>query len=167
MATRIKYDLDLSPFYRYIRQVLRRSQNFSGVFRAAMKDLERAHARNFDSKGALVGGWQPEDSEYAGWKLGEYGAGGVLVRTGTLKRSLSFSNARGAVRDIGRRQAEFGTSVSYAHFHQSGTEDMNSRKIVFVPNRFVEGLADDALKYLAYGESPLGAMKRAANIGRR
>ena len=156
MATRVRSKVDLRPFYRYIRGVRLRSMNFSGLFRAVMRDLEREHAKNFDSQGALVGGWKPV---YSGWNLDEYGAGGVLVRSGTLKRSLTVSNARGAVRDIGRLQAEFGTKVNYAHFHQTGTEDMVSRKIVFAPRSFAEGLGSDALSYLA-GDQTIGGLKR-------
>jgi phage gpG-like protein len=164
----VKYSLDLGPFYKYLRQVLRRSENFSSVLREAMRELAKEHAKNFDSQGALVGGWQPNDTRYAGWKLEEYGRGGILVRTGTLKRSLtSVTNTRGAVRDIGRKSAEFGTSVNYAHFHQTGTRKMASREIVFTPRQFSEGLAHDAVEYLAYGRDPKGAMTRARNIGRR
>ena len=162
--TRVRSDVDLKPFYRYIRGVKRRSRDFSGVFRSAMKDLEKAHAQNFDSGGALVGGWQPA---YSSWKLEEYGAGGTLVRTGALRSSLTVSNSRGAIRDIGRRQAEFGTSLNYAHFHQTGTEDMASRKIVFTPRSFAEGLGRDAVNHLAYGDNPVGAFRRALNMVRR
>ena len=165
---RVKSTIDISPFIRYLMRVQRRAEDFSGVFKAAMRDLSREHAKNFDTQGALVGGWSPNDTGYASWKLEEYGRAGVLVRTGALKDSLtSISNSRGAIRDIGKKQAEFGTSVNYAHFHQTGTEDMASRQIVFTPNRFAEGLGQDALKYLAYGDSPMGAMKRASNIARR
>lgn len=164
-TTRVKSSVDMSPFLKYMRQVARRSTNFSGVFRASMKDLEKAHARNFDSQGGLVGGWKP--TEYSSWKLENYGRGGILVRTGALKSSLTMSNSRGAVNDIGRKQAEFGTNVSYAHFHQTGTENMAARKIVFVPSRFAEGFADDAVKYVAYGNNPAGALKRAINFARR
>lgn len=160
-----KVDVDYRPFYKYIRQVRRRSENFAGVFRAAMRDLEREHADNFRSSGK--GRWEPLDTGYADWKTKEYGGGGILVRTGDLKRSLSMSNARGAIRNIGRKRAEFGTSVNYAHFHQTGTEDMPQRTVLFTPNRFAEGLAKDAIDYLAYGRDAQGAMKRAANIGRR
>lgn len=162
--TRVRSDVDLRPFYRYVRGVRRRSNDFSGVFRAAMKDLEKAHAKNFDSGGALVGGWKPA---YSSWKLEEYGAGGTLVRTGALKSSLTVSNSRGAVRDIGKKQAEFGTKLNYAHFHQTGTEDMAARKIVFAPRSFAEGLGKDALQHVAYGDNPVGAFRRALNMVRR
>ena len=159
---RYKSSVDYSPFYKYIRQVLRRSTDWSGVFRAAMRDLEESHSKHFGTNGG--GTWKPV---YSSWKTEEYGAGGILVRTGTLKRSLTLRNARGAIRDIGAQRATFGTSVSYAHFHQTGTENMAKREVLFTPNRFSEGLAKDAVEYLAYGNNPLGAMKRAVNIGRR
>lgn len=162
--TRVRSDVDLRPFYRYIRGVRLRSRDFRGVFKAAMKDLEKAHAQNFASQGGLVGGWKPA---YSDWKLEDYGAGGTLVRTGALRNSLTVSNARGAVRDIGLKQAEFGTSLNYAHFHQTGTEDMAARKIVFVPRSFAEGLGRDALDHVAYGDNPVGAFRRALNMVRR
>jgi hypothetical protein len=54
---------------------------------------------------------------------------------------------------------EFGTKVNYVHFHQTGTEDMVSRKIVFAPRSFAEGLGSDALSYLA-GDQTIGGLKR-------
>lgn len=165
MATRIKTSLDLGPFYAYLRGVKRRSINFRPVFKAAMRELAKAHAKNFDSKGALVGGWAPNDTDYATWKLSEYGRGGVLVRTGALKNSLTrISNSRGAVRDIGLTSAEFGTAIEYAGYHQHGTDDFRARKIVFAPQTFAKDLGRDALDYLAYGAGPNGLIKRAKDV---
>jgi hypothetical protein len=47
--------------------------------------------------------------------------------------------------------AEFGTSVEYAHFHQSGTTKMAQRKVVFEPRGFSKEIGDAAADYIIRG----------------
>lgn len=144
--------VDARAVKRRLRGMRRRSRDFRNVFRWALMELERAHNENFSARGTLAGpAWQPLDSEYAAWKLDNYGANGILVREGDMRSSLSDWNSRGAIRDVGRKSATFGTDIGYAAFHQAGTRDMPQRKIVFVPRRFAFHMAEAAAERVVYG----------------
>ena len=151
VSVRIK-KVDQKAVKRRFRGMRRRSRDFSSVFRWSMLELQRAHERNFATRGAASGNvWPPLDNEYAGWKLSEYGAKGILIQEGTLKDSLTRWNARGAIRDISAKQARFGTTIGYAQFHQTGTRDMPQRKVMYTPATFADGVAQASGKHVVYG----------------
>lgn len=144
--------VDTAAVVRRIRAMRRRSKDFRNVFRWALLELEKAHNKNFSARGTMAGpAWKPLDTEYASWKLANYGAKGILVREGDLRSSLTDFNSRGAVRDVGRHKATFGTSIGYAGFHQAGTSNMARRKVVFVPRRFAHGVAEAVAERVVYG----------------
>jgi phage gpG-like protein len=129
-----------------------RSKNFAPVFRWALRELENAHAKNFAAQGAFASNrWKPLDTKYAAWKLANYGAGGILVRSGDFKSSLTDWNSRGAVREIGRVGATFGTSLPIAGFHQYGTHKMAKRPAVFTPRTFSYLTAQAVAEHVVYG----------------
>jgi len=145
-------DVDVSKADRRFAAILRRSRNFKPVFRWMMQQLQEAHRENFKTGGTKSGfRWQPLDPQYASWKLENYGAKGILVRTGSLERSLTMNSGRGAVRDIGARTAEFGTSIPYAKWHQSGTRNMAQRKPLFLPRLMADRTANAVAEYLVHG----------------
>lgn len=164
MPLRITIKVDDSGPQRRLRGMTRRMRNFKPVFRWAFKELQLAHRLNFQSKGAVGGQvWAPLDPEYAAWKLENYGANGILVRTGDLQRSLTFDNARGAVREIRRTKARFGTSIPYARFHQTGTRNMPERPPIVNPEVLQSRLADRMATYIVEGrgvERATGAFRR-------
>jgi phage gpG-like protein len=153
MATRVKItDVDTSALRRRFSQMARRSEDFSPMFRWALRQLQEAHAKNFASRGSLGGStWKPLDPEYASWKLAEYGSGGILVRSGALRDSLTNWSARGAIREIGNTRATFGTSLDYSEFHELGTLKMPARKINFAPRHFANRVAQAAGEHVVYG----------------
>ncbi len=153
MATKVRIrEVDTSAVLRRFRAMIRRSSNFASVFRWALRQLQDAHASNFDARGTLSGSpWAPLDPQYAAWKLENYGADGILVREGTLRSSLTDWNSRGAIRDIGVTEATFGTNLDYAKFHQMGTRMMPSRPPVFTPRTFSNRLARAVGEHVVYG----------------
>jgi phage gpG-like protein len=145
-------DVDTSKADRRFGQILRRSRDFRAVFRWMFQELQEAHRENFRTQGAASGfPWKPLEPQYASWKIENYGANGVLVRSGDLERSLTMNSGRGAVRDIGARTAEFGTKLPYAKFHQSGTSNMAQRKPLFLPRLMADRTADAVGEYLVHG----------------
>lgn len=144
--------VDTSNVRSRFAAMTRRSRDFRPVFRWVMQELQKAHRDNFRTQGASSGfPWSPLDPQYASWKLENYGAKGILVRSGDLQRSLTMNSGRGAVRDIGSRTAEFGTRLPYAKFHQSGTSKMAQRKPLFVPRLMAERTGNVVAEYIVHG----------------
>lgn len=153
MATRVHIrDVDTRALKRRFRGMIRRSQNFSSVFNWAGRQIQDAHAKNFDSRGAASGSvWAPLDSGYSAWKLANYGAEGVLVKSGDLRSSLTNWNSRGAVREVGAKKASFGTEIPYARFLVTGTRAMPARNFNFVPRSFATRVARATGEHIVYG----------------
>ena len=156
--------VDTSRLRRRFKAMARRSNNFKPVFRWMMQQLQEAHRENFRTEGASSGfRWQPLDPQYASWKLENYGAQGILARTGDLRDSLTMNSARGAVRDIGMRTAYFGTTIGYAKFHQAGTANMAERKVLFVPQLMAHDVAKATGEHIVHGS--VGQMYSFLNRG--
>jgi len=156
MSVKIRVSADTSQVNRRYRAMTKRLTNFRPVFRWAFKELQALHRTNFELEGALDGRpWAPLDPQYASWKLENYGAKGILVRTGDLRDSLVFDNARGAVREIRRQSATFGTEIEYAKFHERGTTKMPRRSPI-LDNRFLtEVMSQKIANYIVEGDNVL------------
>jgi len=147
----ISLDIDMhaSGAMRRLAAMKTRAQNFAPVFLQAQKELEAANAANFASAGGASGGWNPLDPGYAAWKATRYPGAPIMVQTGRLFRSLV--NLSGPPSFIRGTEAQFGTSVRYAKFHEYGTRHMPRREIVFQPPLFARRLAKKAAEYMADG----------------
>jgi len=144
--------VDTSSVRRRFAAMTRRSRDFRPVFRWVMQELQKAHRDNFRTQGSTSGfPWQPLDPQYSSWKIENYGAKGILVREGSLQRSLTMNSGRGAIRDIGLRTAEFGTRIPYAKFHQTGTSKMAKREPVFLPRMMAERTGGVVAEYIVHG----------------
>jgi len=137
MGIRIEIDVDLGKTIENLEAMSARSHDFIPVFERARERLASANAENFGTGGLPVGGWAPRSRPYP-WP--------VLRRTGDLMGSLT--SLRGAPNEIRPTFAQFGTAVKYAHFHQSGTSKMPSRKIVFEPPGFARAVGNDAAAHI-------------------
>ena len=150
MAINIEVNVDMANAMARLAAMEARAENFTPVFIAARKDLERANSANFAANGLPSGkAWAPLDPQYGSWKSLNFPGRSTLVRTGRLFRSLR--NLKGAPSYISPNVAEFGTSVEYAKFHQYGTSKMPKRQIVFHTPAFVKETAQNAGKYVADG----------------
>jgi phage gpG-like protein len=63
-----------------------------------------------------------------------------------------LTNLRNSASRIGDSEAEFGTNVEFAKFHQYGTTNLAARKLVFEPPLFAKRLAQIAANYQAHGK---------------
>ena len=135
-GTRVHITVDTSDARAALRRITKRMGDYRPVFKIARDYLEQANAENFATRGlrsgrkwAAYGNWTPEVGQPAR----------LVGKTGNLMESLT--NLRGAPNDMGRKKATFGTNIEYAEFHQYGTRNMPSRKIVFEPFEFSKTMA--------------------------
>lgn len=105
-----------------------RLKNLSPVWEAWAIDFRAKESYLFDAEGAAqgYGSWAPLSPKYAEQKRRDGFTGGILVRTGKLKASLSSVGA-GSITKITPSSLEIGTSIPYAKYHQGGTRRMPAR----------------------------------------
>ena len=127
-------------------------RDFRPAWEQIVSQVERIEEEQFSSQGAHgSGGWQPLSPAYAAWKARNFGGGGILVRTGRLRSSLTRRNPD-SIREVRPLELRFGTRVPYAAFHQRGTRALPERKpielsegdrreIVRTLQRYLVGLA--------------------------
>lgn len=113
-------------------------KGFKSQFKWATRLLKQDIRKDFSTSGG--GKWAALEKETVAWKLDEYGARGILVASGDLRKSLTVDNARGAVRKYDSHKMQFGTdlrdvannrNVVYPAFIQYGTSNMEARKFLF------------------------------------
>lgn len=118
----------------------------------------RIELEQFNSEGARGGQrWQALSPAYRQWKEKHFPGRPILVRTGTLKRSLTVIGTTGSesIRESDEMSLTLGSRVPYAIYHQRGTSRMPARppmqiqrndmgKIVSRMWRFAERGARDA-----------------------
>lgn len=113
-----------------LRTMRRRAQDLRAVFDEFGDYYAAFHFFRFARSGQFIGTkrWAPLDPKYKMRKTATYGARPILVATGALMASLNHRPFD--VDRIGPRRAEFGTSVKYAKYHQTGTRFMPKRPII-------------------------------------
>lgn len=101
------------------------------AFKLIQNDWIKANKAQFSLKGS--GQYPPLSDAYSDQKFLDVGDKPILVRTGRLRDSLS---QRGGTADtisrVGKITMVLGTRVPYGRFHQTGTEKMPMRKILFI-----------------------------------
>ena len=97
---------------------------------AAAGFMAVAMEKQFNSEGGRTGGWAPLSDRYAADKAERWGARPILVASGAMRDSLTGSGSGSVRREIGGDSLEFGTSVPYASYHQTGTSRMPQRRIL-------------------------------------
>lgn len=140
MAERVHFDVDYMEVKALFTIIDLKLDSFYPVFLQQRTYLAAAFSANMATGGNFPGsgGWRPEKP--GPWSAAQ-GFPAYLFRTGRLMES--FASLRGQGADIGKSEATFGTNVPYAKFHQYGTEDMPSRKLVFIPSRYSMKFAKD------------------------
>jgi phage gpG-like protein len=127
------YSADVSgdeEVIRLLRAMRARSLDMRPAFDQFGSDYAAFQFFRFARSGQFVGTkrWAPLNPKYKAAKLARYGPRPILSRTGKLASSLSRRPMD--VETIKPDYAEFGTSVKYAKFHQTGTRFMPKRVIV-------------------------------------
>lgn len=71
--------------------------------------------------------WAPLSEKYAKWKSIHYPSAPILVRTGALKKSMINKGSTGNITAISKTSAIFGSSISYAIYHDEGAKRLPRR----------------------------------------
>lgn len=118
-------------FQLKLRNIERRASNFVPAFETIDRAFTAGEKKIFASEGP---GWAPLAQSTVDLKSNAGYPSDMLVRgepghTEGLKQSLT-SHAAGTLFQISPLTLTIGTSVSYAHWHQSGTARMPRRSIM-------------------------------------
>ena len=151
--TQLDVSVDADEAKELLANMRLRLEGFQLVFEKARVELAAAFATNMASSGSLAGGWPPEKPGL--WSAAQ-GLPAVLHRTGALEASLS--TLHGQPNDVGATRAVFGTDLPYAKFHQWGTEDMPTRRLVFEPPGFARKFAEDVADHVLPMSGQLGRL---------
>lgn len=146
----ISFEIHTGNLERQLEKMAIRAGTMLPLAPAAQEKIRAANIENFTSNGLPVGGWAPLDAQYGSWKAIRFPGAPPMVRTGKLFASLA--NLNNSALRLTDKSFEFGTRVSYAKFHQMGTEKMPKRQIVFIPQRFAEWLGSSYAKWVVDGE---------------
>ena len=155
MADRVEINVnerELNQAIFNLEKIQQRAEHPRAIFNHARILLQTAYADNFAQAGLPSGGWAPLDAKYAAWKMVHFPGAPIMVQDGSLLASLT--NPRNSASRIGDSEAEFGTNVEFAKFHQYGTTKMAKRKLVFEPPLFAETMAQDLSRYVVDGIVP-------------
>jgi phage gpG-like protein len=137
--------------HRRLDGMIDRVQDLRPAFERIAAHLERTFEQAFASSGATggTGVWTPLSPRYAAWKLRKVGPKPILTFSGRLRRSMTQSRARGAVREILPLEMRFGTSVvvgrrrrwNLGALHQTGTRrGLPVRKVIALTPRQRAGI---------------------------
>lgn len=128
----------------------RRVEDLRPFWREVISMLWKYEREVFARRGSYDGlqGWANLRKSYWIRKAKKYPGAGILVRTGTLMRSLT-GQGEGSIAIVEPKQLIFGTSVPYAIYHQFGYK---ARDGSFVPARpplrIGQGLAEQIVNAL-------------------
>lgn len=103
-------------FNRYVEQM----KDFREVYQGIWEDFTEVTERNFAREG-FPRPFRPLSPKYKEWKDRNFPGRPILQLRYRLIRSLlgrAQAEAQDTVKDIGAREAEFGTQVPYANRHQ-------------------------------------------------
>ena len=144
-TVKVEIECDAKKALERLSLMSARSMNVKPVLYYARGQLMKSNAENFAAGGlpAANGQGMPR-SRPQPWPL--------MIRTGKLLASLN--SLFGPPNRIDMMEAEFGTRVEYAKFHQYGTNRMPARKIVFEPAGFARDIASKAASFVANGLEP-------------
>jgi phage gpG-like protein len=144
----VRFELELAGDRQVSREILRvseRAGDAAPVFRSIADYLRSVEKRQFDSHGLTgSGGWAPLATSTL---LSKYGvlhgthlrhgqftrkalraSMAILVETGALRDSLTSAGDEHHREIVRSDELIFGTSVSYAKYHQHGTRRMPRRR---------------------------------------
>lgn len=110
---------------RSLTRIISASHDLSGAFEEFGEEFREVEKERFDAEG--FGDWPPLSPAYAARKLRLYGNKPILRATDALYQSLTIKGAPGNVSIVQPMSADFGTSIPYAVFHQTGTSRMPAR----------------------------------------
>lgn len=116
-------ELELKAEHEALNRALSDLLRASSDWRPAWEGIEHifyaAEKRLFESEGASGGErWKPLSAAYARWKRLRFPGRPILVRTGSLKRSLIGRSSSFAIHEATEDSLTLGTSHPAARYHQ-------------------------------------------------
>lgn len=120
-----------TQFDRTLEGVQMRTRDARPAWEAITERFLAGERAQFDTEGRSgSGGWSPLSPRYAAWKAAHYPGMPILVRTGTLRKSLTDGPA---VRILEPQDMWIGSDVAYGKYHQRGAGRLPQRKPVDIP----------------------------------
>jgi phage gpG-like protein len=98
-------------------------------------------------------GWQGLADDTKAQKARQGFPDKVMVATGVLRDSLTQITGPQRVYERSPDVLRFGTTVPYAHFHQSGTRFMAQRKLIDLSVKERDEMAGIIMRYITRGQS--------------
>jgi phage gpG-like protein len=136
---------------RTFRELRDRAAHVAPIWRKVGDYFATVARRQFSSSGAYLGRpWAPLNPEYHAWKIAHGFDRRTLRRTGALYRSWT-SRPMGTER-YGAQTARFGSNVSYAGFHQTGTRFMPARPVLFSNPKMERDVTEILAAYIVDGK---------------
>lgn len=151
--------LGVTQFDRALSRLTARASNLVVPFEKVGEDLRDQLKERFDAEGY---GWEKLSTRSAAWKEKRYPGKTILRRTDRMYNSLVRKNAPGNVSRVRPLEAEFGTTVSYARHHQTGTANMPAREIFQLREQDKRQITKTLHTYLMMQAEEAGFEARAA-----
>lgn len=151
--------LGVTQLDRALSRLSARASNLSVPFEKVGEDLRDQLKERFDAEGY---GWQKLSTRYAARKAKQFPGKTILRRTDRMYNSLVRKNAPGNVSQVRAMDAAFGTSVSYARHHQTGTGQMSAREIFRLREQDKRQITKTLHTYLMMRAQEIGFEARAA-----
>jgi phage gpG-like protein len=133
--TQVNVSVDASDAKNLVDSMVDNMRSYQVPLREANSFLKEEFGKNFDSEGAMVGGWAPLSPRTQAWraKNGFPVPGPILVNDGSLRAAVANLKAR-----AGDKEATYAVEHRLAPFHQYGSRKTNlpRREIVFEPPGF-------------------------------
>lgn len=127
--------------HRALSRIVSASNDLSKPFEDAGEEFRDIEEERFDNEGF---GWAALAASTIARKLRLYGVKPILRATDALYKSLTIKGAAGNISRVFPLKAEFGTSIFYAIFHQTGTSRMPARPVILFreedKHRFVRSI---------------------------
>jgi len=158
MNVSVKIDGEQGIQARYAR-IQQRVKTFRKLFdKRIYPDFMRLMRDQFKAEGrssflGLKRKWRKLSPEYGAWKRKHYPGKTILRRTDKLFESLTEKGSAGAVYHRTPTKAFMGTRVSYAIYHQRGTEKMPRRRIVRLTRKYGQHVMPFFRYYVLTGDA--------------
>lgn len=138
-----------------LNKSIKRAHDLSPVLhRLSVVYMETIMTEAFKTEGASLGNpWSDQYTPgYKRWKTKKKGSHRpVLDLDGDLRRSLTKKGAKGNVVRIKQKGFDVGTSIPYAHLHNSGIAPQRERKFMVMPTQYVEKFENTIVRYISTG----------------
>jgi len=115
---------------RMLSRTTEKIADMAPFFQAAGVLMQTSMEEQFGTEGGRTGGWAPLSERYAADKAKKYGSRPILQASGALIGSLVGGGGGHIERVQGNDTLEFGSSIPYGTYHQTGTSRMPQRRIL-------------------------------------